>query len=113
MACFRLVTFRPDPLFSFPFLNAFISCSTLFPALGLYFLVLDFFLLELFFDEDFFVRLALLDFLVAIDFLPFTPVGSRRRMQRLQVHPRRMSAMTPGLLQQPQSSRLTMARPTK
>lgn len=86
MACFRLVTFRPDPLFSFPFLYAFISRSTLFPALGLYFLVLDFFLLELFFaelffDEDFFVRLELLDFLVAIDVLPFTPVGSRQRTQ--------------------------------
>jgi len=79
MACFGFVTFRPDPLFSFPCLNAFISRSTLLPALGLYFLVLDFFLLELFLAPDFFVRLALLDFLVAIHVLPFTPVGSRRR----------------------------------
>jgi hypothetical protein len=38
--------------------------------------VLDFFLLELFFSADF---LVLLDFLVAIGVLPFTPVGSRRR----------------------------------
>jgi len=76
IACFGFVTFRPDPLFSFPFLNAFISRSTLFPAFGLYFLVLDFFLLVLFFAADF---LALLDFLVAMDVLPFTPVGSRQQ----------------------------------
>ena len=79
MACFGFVTFRPDPLFSFPCLNAFISRSTLLPALGLYLLVLDFFLLELFLAEDFLGRLVLLDFLVAIDALPFTPVGSRQR----------------------------------
>jgi hypothetical protein len=78
MACFRFVTFRPDPLFSFPCLNAFISRSTLFPALGLYFLVLDFFLLVLFLAADFFV---LPDFLVAMDVLPFTPIGSRERTQ--------------------------------
>lgn len=88
MACFRFVTLRPDPLFSFPFLNAFISRSTLLPALGPYFRLLDFFLLELFFaelffaedffDEDFFVRLELVDFLVAIDVLLYTPFGSRQ-----------------------------------
>jgi hypothetical protein len=87
MACFGFVTLRPDPLFSFPFLNAFISRSTLLLAFGLYFRPLDFFLLELFlaelffaedfFDEDFLVRLELVDFLVAIDVLLFTPVGSR------------------------------------
>lgn len=77
MACFGLVTLRPDPLFSFPFLNSFISRSTLFPAFGLYFLVLDFFLLELFFAADF---LLLLD-LVAIGVLPLNPDGSRQRMQ--------------------------------
>jgi hypothetical protein len=87
MACFRLVTFRPDPLFSFPFLNAFISRSTLFPALGLYFLLLDFFLLELFSPADFFVRLVLLDFLVAIGVLSFTPVGSRQRAQGCRRNP--------------------------
>jgi hypothetical protein len=54
IACFGFVTFWPDPLFSFPFLKAFISRSTLLEALGPYFLPLDF-LLELDdrLDDDF------------------------------------------------------------
>ncbi len=69
IACFRFVTLCPEPLFSFPCLNAFISRSTLFDALGLYFLVLDFFLLEDFLAADF-VRLLELDFLIAMDVFP-------------------------------------------
>jgi hypothetical protein len=56
-------------------LNAFISRSTLFDALGLYFLVLDFFLLEDFLAADF-VRLLELDFLIAMDVFPLAQVGS-------------------------------------
>ena len=81
MACFGLVTFRPDPLFSFPCLNAFISRSTLLEALGLYFLALDPFLPGLFFAADFLWPLELLDFFVAIGVLPLTSVGSRQRTQ--------------------------------
>lgn len=74
MACFRFVTFRPDPLFNFPFLNAFISRSTLLEAFGPYFLPLDFlledfllaaFLLEVFF-ADLRALLELLDRLVGM-----------------------------------------------
>lgn len=42
IACLGFVTFFPEPLFSFPFLNACISRSTLEEAFGLYFLPLLF-----------------------------------------------------------------------
>lgn len=67
-ACFRLVTFRPDPLFNFPCLKAFISRSTLLEALGPYFLVLDFFLPAVFFAVDFLALLDVLGRWVGIDF---------------------------------------------
>jgi hypothetical protein len=58
IACFRLVTFFPlRPDLSFPFFMAFISRSTDEEALGLYFLVLDFF--AAFFAAFFFVAIAL------------------------------------------------------
>jgi hypothetical protein len=58
IACLRLVTFLPLPLFSLPSFIAFISVSTLLPAASLYFRVL-FLLLDF-----------LLAFLVAIGRLP-------------------------------------------
>jgi hypothetical protein len=58
IACFRLVTFFPlRPDLSLPFFIAFISRSTDEEALGLYFLVLDFF--AAFFAAFFFVAIAL------------------------------------------------------
>ena len=80
---------RPEPLFSFAFLNAFISRSTLLPALGLYFLVLDFFLLELFFAAA---------FLVAIDVLPFSfrleAVNERKVAGENSPHDRLVSSLS-------------------
>jgi hypothetical protein len=81
IACFGLVTLRPDPLFSSPFLKAFISRSTLLEALGPYFLPLDFFAVDFLLEDllelldllpvDFFLLedlLELLDFFVGITF---------------------------------------------
>ncbi len=62
MACFRLVTFFPEPLRSLPRFNSCISLSTFFPADGEYFRPE-----EDFFDED--LRLELLDFLEEIFFV--------------------------------------------
>ena len=66
IACFGLVTLRPEPLFSFPFLNSCISRSTLADDLGLYLLPLDFlwledfvFALTDFVDEDFFAAVLM------------------------------------------------------
>ena len=55
IACLGFVTFWPDPLFSLPALNAFISRSTLCDAFGPYwvdFFALDFFAV-VFFPVDF------------------------------------------------------------
>lgn len=70
IACFGFVTLRPEPLFSFPFLNAFISRSTLCDAFGPYLLwlafLLDFLLAVFFAEED---LLELVDFFELLDFL--------------------------------------------
>jgi hypothetical protein len=66
MACFLLVTFLPlRPDLSCPFLIAFISVLTLFPAAGEYFLP------EAFFADDFFapVLFLALPFLAEVLFL--------------------------------------------
>jgi len=89
-ACFRLVTLRPDPLFNFPCLKAFISRSTLLEALGPYFLVLEFFLLAVFFVADF-LLLDVLDRWVGIDFSLIQRLEAAGPLQVVGARPRKNS----------------------